>query len=213
MNFAQFIKVRETVVSMLIKRGFEPNNININVDEDTLEKQFNMATKEEQYMACDMFVKPSSDNEYKDTKALVHFILNDKTTYKKEETVIKNMIDIYEIKPVDDIVIIIGHENVDELHPFYELDKKIDNAVIFHYKNLAFDITKHKLVPPHIKITSKNEISRIKKELKIDSLIKLPVLLRTDAVAKFYHFRKGDLIKIVRPSIGNFKHEVYRIVV
>ena len=126
---------------------------------------------------------------------------------------INNMIEIYDIKPVDDIIIIIGHDNVDELNPFYELDKKIDNAVIFHYKNLSFDITKHKLVSPHIKITSKNEISRIKKELKIDSLIKLPVLLRTDAVAKFYHFRKGDLIKIIRPSIGNFKHEVYRIVV
>ena len=213
MNFAQFVKVRETVVSMLIKRGFEPNNININVDEDTLEKQFNMATKEEQYMACDMFIKQSNDSQYKDTKALVHFILNDTATYKKEETMINNMIEIYDIKPVDDIIIIIGHDNVDELNPFYELDKKIDNAVIFHYKNLSFDITKHKLVPPHIKITSKNEISRIKKELKIDSLIKLPVLLRTDAVAKFYHFRKGDLIKIIRPSIGNFKHEVYRIVV
>lgn len=213
MNFEQFMKVRETVISMLIKRGFDPKNININVDENTLQTQFNLAIKEKQHMSCDIFVKQTDDEKYKNTKALIHFILDDKSTLKKETDTIQNMIDIYNIKPVDDIVIVIGHEQVDELNPFYELDKKYQNVVIFHYKNLSFDITNHKLVPPHIKITNQSEINQIKKNLKIDSLTKLPVLPKTDAVAKFYHFRKGDLIKIIRPSIGNFKHEVYRIVI
>jgi len=213
MTDEQYMRVRETVMSMLIKRGYDPNNLNINVDESTLKMQFNSATKDEQYNACDIFVKRSEDDRYKNTQALVHFILNDKATFKNVEDVLKNMIDIYDIKDVDDVVIIIGHDIVDELNPFYKLEDKYNNVVVFHHKNLAFDITKHKLVPPHIKIVNKSEISEIKKQLKIDSLMKLPVLLRTDAVARFYHYRKGDLIKIIRPSIGNFKHEVYRIVV
>jgi len=208
-----YMRVRETVMSMLIKRGYDPKNLNINIDENTLKTQFKLATKDGQHNACDIFVKRSSDENYKNTQALVHYILNEKVTYKNVEDVLKKMIDIYDMKDVDDIVIVIGHDLVDELNPFYTLEEKYNNVVVFHHKNLAIDITNHKLVPPHIKITNKSEINEIKKELKIDSLMKLPVLLRTDAVARFYHYRKGDLIKIVRPSIGNFKHEAYRIVV
>jgi DNA-directed RNA polymerase subunit H (RpoH/RPB5) len=213
MNFEQFIRVRETVMSMLIKRGFDPDNLNININEHTLKTQFNYATKEEQFMACNIFVKKSNKEDFNNTQALVHFILNPKSTYKTEENIINKEFNIYDIKSSDDVIIIIGHDVVDELNPFYEFDKKYDNIVVFHHKNLAFDITKHKLVPPHIKIKNNSEIEQIKKNLKIDSLYKLPVLLKTDAVSKFYHFRKGDLIKIIRPSIGNFKHEVYRIVI
>lgn len=213
MSFEEFIKVRETLVSMLIKRGFDPNNININVDEATLKGQFNSAIKDKKGSACDMFVKKSEDDKYKNTKALVSFILDDKATYKVIEDKLKNMFEIYGMKDTDDIVVVIGHDSVDELNPFYELENKFNNVVVFHYKNLGFDITKHRLVPEHIKITSDTEKSIIKKNLKIDSLLKLPVLPRTDAIARFYHYRRGDLIKIIRPSIGNFKHEVYRIVV
>ena len=213
MNFEQFIRVRETVMSMLIKRGFDPDNLNININEHTLKTQFNYATKEEQFMACNIFVKKSNKEDFNNTQALVHFILNPKSTYKTEENIINKEFNIYDIKSSDDVIIIIGHDVVDELNPFYEFDKKYDNIVVFHHKNLAFDITKHKLVPPHIKIKNNSEIEQIKKNLKIDSLYKLPVLLKTDAVSKFYHFRKGDLIKIIRTSIGNFKHEVYRIVI
>jgi DNA-directed RNA polymerase subunit H (RpoH/RPB5) len=213
MTEEQYMRVRETVMSMLVKRGYDPQNLNINMGDDTLKVQFKLATKGEQYNACDIFVRKSQDEKYKNTQALVHYILSDKATYKNVEDVLKNMIDIYDMKDVDDIVVIIGHDDVDELNPFYKLEDKYNNMVVFHHKNLAFDITKHKLVPPHVKITNKSEINEIKKELKIDSLMKLPVLLRKDAVARFYHYRKGDLIKIIRPSIGNFKHEVYRIVV
>jgi len=229
-SFEEYIRIRETILSMIEKRGFNPEFINRDINEDRLMIQYEHAStytkdSDKDRFACDIFIKKSETTEftqYENRQMYVHFVLDDDATYTKILANIEKIEKIYDLKKVDDIAIIICHKTLDENSRLFKLQK--ENTNIFHYKNLAFDITKHRLVPPHIKIKDYNEKLKIKKNLQIDCFSKLPTLLHTDAISKFYHFRRGDLIKIIRPSnFGSLtisqngndfsSHTVYRYVV
>ncbi len=64
---------------------------------------------------------------------------------------------------------------------------------LFSNQELLFNITTHKLYRPHTQVVEP-ELSLLKKKYGV----KLPILLRTDPVARFHGFEKGDLIKITR---------------
>ena len=64
---------------------------------------------------------------------------------------------------------------------------------LFHSDELQFNVTKHRYVPPHESV-SPEEAIKIKKKYGT----KLAVLLTTDPVARFYAFRKGDIIRVTR---------------
>ena len=64
---------------------------------------------------------------------------------------------------------------------------------LFQADDLQFNITEHKLVPKHIRI-SKEETKEFKEKYGTD----IPVIKTDDAVARFYNFCKGEIIKIIR---------------
>lgn len=67
------------------------------------------------------------------------------------------------------------------------------NVELFDVDDLQFNITKHRLVPKHIRL-EKEEAKEFKSKYGTD----IPVLLRIDPVCRFYDFSKGDIIKIIR---------------
>jgi DNA-directed RNA polymerase subunit H (RpoH/RPB5) len=77
------------------------------------------------------------------------------------------------------------------------------NIELFSADNLQFNVTKHVLVPTHI-LLDKNEANEFKKKYGK----KLPVILRSDPIAKFYDYHRDDIIKIVRRD----GHVMYRVV-
>ena len=64
---------------------------------------------------------------------------------------------------------------------------------LFASRELQFNITKHRFVPLHEKV-SKEETVVILKEFGT----KLPKLLKSDSVVRFYGFERKDIIRIVR---------------
>lgn len=82
------------------------------------------------------------------------------------------------------------------------------NLELFSVDELQYNITKHYLVPKHELAYKKGtvEYNDFKKKYMSDNF---PVLLKSDPIARFYAFEKGDIIKITRPP-----HDivVYRIV-
>ena len=65
----------------------------------------------------------------------------------------------------------------------------------FEECQLRYNITKHRLFPEHTQITIE-ELAEIK-ERGINPM-KFPVLKTSDPAARFYAFKKGNVIKIVR---------------
>lgn len=74
---------------------------------------------------------------------------------------------------------------------------------LFGLHELQLNVTKHRLVPRHSKITPSE-----KEELDKHYKGKLPFLLQTDAVCRYYAFKKNDYIRITRKD-GTI---IYRVV-
>jgi len=80
------------------------------------------------------------------------------------------------------------------------VDKQLE---LFTEKELKYNITKHVLVPAHIKLSNKES-----EKFKLKHGTKHAVILKTGPIARFYNYKRGDIIKIVRKT----KYVTYRIV-
>jgi DNA-directed RNA polymerase subunit H (RpoH/RPB5) len=65
---------------------------------------------------------------------------------------------------------------------------------LFEKKELQFNPTQHRLYCPHTKIRKEDN------EIPAEQIIHLPVLLRTDVICKYFHFHRGDIIRIQRKN-------------
>lgn len=81
------------------------------------------------------------------------------------------------------------------------IDYKLE---IFNRFDLVINPTKHVLVPEHIKVTGE-ELVDLKKKIQIKDL---PKIRLDDPVVKFLGFERGQVIRIVYPTIP-----AYRLVV
>lgn len=63
----------------------------------------------------------------------------------------------------------------------------------FQRAELQFNITTHRLVPKHERVVG-SEADDIKKKWGS----KLPGILVSDPISRFYHFKKGEVIKVTR---------------
>ena len=85
--------------------------------------------------------------------------------------------------------------------------KEIDIQV-FWYKHLLMNPSKHILVPRHVRVPPEQHIDILHK-YNIVSKIQLPVILYGDAIARYYNFKRGDIIKI-QGSLLNINERIYR---
>lgn len=76
------------------------------------------------------------------------------------------------------------------------------NIELFSVRELQFNITTHRLVPKHTIATQAE-----REELKIYQN-KLPVLLYTDVIRRYYDYKRGDIIRITRKD----NSMIYRVV-
>ena len=81
------------------------------------------------------------------------------------------------------VFVILSDINENTQEQFNELENKIPNITIFKYKSLMFNLVDHEYVPKHERISIKS-IEKLKSDLMISDLEKLPVIHKTDAVCR-----------------------------
>ena len=93
-----------------------------------------------------------------------------------------------------------------------EKDKTIGNVQIMWCKHLQINPTKHTLVPQHTQITEE-DIKSLLEKYSLKNKNQLPIILKTDPIARYYNFKIGDVIKITG-SLGstNPRYNNYRCV-
>lgn len=79
-----------------------------------------------------------------------------------------------------------------------EAENMYNNVQFFQFRNLCVNIVRHKLVPKHERMT-KEQVQQL--PYNVASENQWPKLYKTDPVAQYYNFKKGDLIRITR-TIG-----------
>jgi DNA-directed RNA polymerase I, II, and III subunit RPABC1 len=71
------------------------------------------------------------------------------------------------------------------------IDHKIE---LFSLNELQLNITKHRLVPVHEKVNGDDLLDLEKYKNK------LPIILTSDPISRYYSYKKGDIIKITRKN-------------
>lgn len=76
----------------------------------------------------------------------------------------------------------------------------------FVMPELLYNITHHRLVPKHEVVSEEDDILRVIKDYNVKNRSQLPIILRTDPVAKYFGMKPGQLAKITRisPSAGEY---------
>lgn len=84
--------------------------------------------------------------------------------------------------------------------PLLEAAAKGLRIEIFELKELLFNVSRHELVPKHQKVNDETVVKDILTAAKIKSKTQLPIILKTDPMARYLGLRTGDVVRITRPS-------------
>ena len=132
---------------------------------------------------------------------------------KKSKTNIDSFIDAYNGK--NNIILIFGNDilttpTITQLNLIDKiLQKKKGMLQYFQLNELQFNPTKHQLVPPHRKLTTE-ETTEIMNKYLIKNKLQMPIILRTDVIAKWLGLKQGEIVEIIRINENSGKSYYYR---
>lgn len=142
---------------------------------------------------------------------------NHKKISKRIEDIMKSLTTEEQKKEINIIFIVLDGLTPSVKEAIKMLNQKYNIYIqVFPIKRLMYNVTKHRIVPEHIRIKKKTYATYLKdflQSLHIDSLEKLPKILDTDPVAMFIGLRPGEMCKIIRPSQSAGIHNVFRLCV
>jgi DNA-directed RNA polymerase I, II, and III subunit RPABC1 len=81
---------------------------------------------------------------------------------------------------------------------------------MFLISELQFNVSKHTRVPKHIPIRDPAEIEAVLKRYRAKSKREMPSIQSTDAMARYFALKPGQLVRIVRFSPSAGTHIMYR---
>ena len=190
--------IRKTVIEMLQDRNYiVPQSELINFDDFSIKfKNKNL----------DIFI----DNTENDKgKVYVYFHNENKTIPKVDlKNLLSKTIETYNDENIKLIILLKEKGNGSILK---EINKEIyKNVEIFMNKNMIFNITHHEFVPKHVILSEEEEKEVLDKYST--PINKLPKILRSDPVAKYYGMKPNQICKIIRnsPEVGDYLY--YRLV-
>lgn len=201
----KLVKSRDTLIEMLNDRGIDTSD-------------YTKLTDEEVNILFNAMPKTSKD------KAPLDIIIgNSPKVYIKYSLVsrirVNNIISLVEeisedLSENDTLIIVIREKLTTDslLETFFKTlyDTKKIFCQYFHLDILTFNITQHILVPKHEKLNETEKTALIH-ELNIKTINQLPIIYKTDPVAKYYGLKENDICKITRPSETTAIYETYRL--
>lgn len=151
---------------------------------------------------CDIVSNENEDKEMGEKRKIyIKFIINPKIKPSQLKEIIDELRRDY-VNSEDELVVVLKIKPTNTLLKIGK-EKEYKNIQLMWVKQLKFNPTRHSYVPKHIKC-SKEEIDEVTVMFNIANKLQFPIILRDDPIVKYYNFRSGDIIKIVRnsPTVG-----------
>jgi DNA-directed RNA polymerases I, II, and III subunit RPABC1 len=201
-------KSRGVILQMLEDRGYnvdEYKNYTV-IEIDSMYK--NTPTKvQKDLLPLDIICSKDSQ------KIIIKYVFNSKIKASNIESLIEDMKEDGLIKDNDSVLFILK----DKISNEYLFDTQIDliyNKLnifiqVFWLDTLIINITHHELVPKHDIISNEEKMGLLIK-YDINNLTQLPIIIKTDPIAKYLGMKRGDVCVIKRPSETSGVYISYR---
>ncbi|KAJ3190363.1 DNA-directed RNA polymerases II 24 kDa polypeptide (RNA polymerase II subunit 5) [Gaertneriomyces sp. JEL0708] len=150
------------------------------------------------------FLVAGATEELKDQSLLVFFTEDESVGIKPIRKIAERMVSQNIFR-----AIIIYQKNmtpsankvIQEMAPKYIMD-------LFQESELLVNITKHSLVPPHEVLSDAEKKTLLERYRLKES--QLPRIHPTDPIARYYGLKRGQVVRIIRPSETAGKYVTYR---
>jgi|688.fasta_scaffold495495_2 DNA-directed RNA polymerase I, II, and III subunit RPABC1 len=199
-------KIRKTCLEMLDDRKYVISDIIKNISYDDFKKMFNNKNIDLKIVANDL----EDIQEMERKNIYIHFQIDDTSFGKNDLKKIIN--DIYTKYETEDVLIILVLKDNPNTAVKKELkNTKYKNIEVFERKNLEFNVSKHILIPKHIKLTKEQGQNVL--DTYNCTLEQLPKIFSSDPQIKYHGMRVGDICKIIRNTKENGIDIAYKLVI
>lgn len=196
---SRLFRVYKTIAAMLFKRGYMIPKDMREITPTSFTNKFGEHPSRE---SLTILVEKSDDE---DNQLFVFFPEEEKVGVKPIKTYTDRMTD----ESVSNAILILRMD----ITAFAKqaLQEVSDNCHVEHFKEseLLVDITEHTLVPEHI-VLSQNEKAELLKRYRLKEM-QLPRIQPNDPVARYYGMKRGNVVKITRPSETAGRYVTYRV--
>jgi DNA-directed RNA polymerase I, II, and III subunit RPABC1 len=196
-EITKLYKARITILEMMRDRGIEyPVSLNIEKIE-----QFRI----EYYSRnIDIFIT------HQGQRIFIKFLINSKIKPNQIKDIIEGLKTEYLEKETDKLILVIKPKPNSTILKIIK-EKEYRFVEIFWLNNVVFNITKHVLVPKHIKMSDEETKAVMEKHYIVSKSV-FPVMNRDDPIARYLNLASGDLCKIIRKSQTSGEYISYRVV-
>jgi DNA-directed RNA polymerase I, II, and III subunit RPABC1 len=196
-EITKLFKARITLLEMMRDRGVEyPSSLNIEKIE-----QFRI-----EYYSRNIDILLTHQGQ----RIFIKFLINSKVKPNQIKDIIENLKTEYLEKDTDKLILVLKPKPNSTILKIIK-EKEYRFVEIFWLNNVIFNITKHILVPKHIKMTE-DEVKELMEKHYIVSKSVFPVMNRDDPIAKYLNLSSGDVCKIIRKSQTSGEYISYRVV-
>jgi DNA-directed RNA polymerases I, II, and III subunit RPABC1 len=201
---------RKVIIEMLNDRGHDTTNYD-NYSPEEIDILYHAGQKvSAELNPIDITLNTGSN------KLVLKYMLAPKIRILLIMTTIEEMLEEEEsaYKSGDTIIVTISDKlkNPELLETFFDAiyNKHGIFCQLFHLDMLMYNVTKHSFVPEHI-ILNESEKANLLKKYNLTNEEQLPIILKTDPVAKYYGMLKGQACRIIRSSETHGIYTSYRL--
>jgi len=204
---------REVILDMLSDRGYNTDEYaNYSSEEIDILYKTNIKSPVTEINSLDIKVKNAMGNTL-----VIKYMLTAPIRTGPIKNNLEEMIDKGGYKSGDTIIIVIRNKLKNpeiletQFETIYETKETKDIfCQLFDIDKLMYNVTKHTMVPTH-EVLSADEKADLLKKYNLVSDNQLPLIMKTDPVAKYHGLTTGQVCRIIRSSETHGVYKSYRL--